>query len=129
MKNYERMIECNHAASREKINRAIKEINLLLEREIQVSVSELVHRTGLSRGFFYKNEEVSKALERAKELQNGKKFVRPQQVILNKAMERQLVLLERRMEKMQKENEKLRSENEKLQKALKKQDLRLIKSL
>lgn len=90
MKNYDRMLELNRATSRDKIEKAKNEIALMLREDIEVCVCDLVKRTGLSRGFFYKNEEVFDALTRARDLQEGKTFHKPQEIVLNKAMEHQL---------------------------------------
>ena len=129
MKNYDRMLEINRSTSRDKIEKAKLEITQMLKTDTEVSVCELVKRTGLSRGFFYKNEEVYEALERARDLQKGKTFHKPQEIILNKAMELQLVTLQKRIDKLQLENDRLVSENQKLQKALNKKDLEFLKGL
>ena len=113
MSKYDKMVANNQAASREKIDCARKAILLLLEEDRQVTVCELVKRTGLSRGFFYKNPEISKELDRARD----------------KAMDNQLQVLQQQIVKLKKENETLKAENQKLEKALKKKDLAFIKSL
>lgn len=129
MAKYEKMLETNRCTSREKINRAKMEIDEMLRTETEVSVCELVKRTGLSRGFFYKNEEVYTALERARDLQKGKTFHKPQEVVLNKAMEFQLAALQKQIDKLQSANKNLQSENQKLQKALNKKDIAFLKGL
>ena len=129
MSKYDKMVANNQAASREKIDCARKAILLLLEEDRQVTVCELVKRTGLSRGFFYKNPEISKELDRARERQHGRVFVKPQKAILDKAIDNQLQVLQQQIMKLKKENETLKAENQKLEKALKKKDLAFIKSL
>lgn len=129
MAKYERMLEMNRCTSREKIDKAKMEINLMLKTDTEVSVCELVKRTGLSRGFFYKNEEVNDALERARNLQKGKTFHKPQEIVLNKAMEHQIVVLQKQIEKLQTDNKKLNAENQKLQKILNKKDIAFLKAL
>lgn len=129
MAKYEKMLEKNRCASRDKIDKAKMEINEMLRTDTEVSVHELVKRTGLSRAFFYKNEEVNEALERARDLQKGKTFHKPQEVVLNKAMEMQLVALQKQIAKLQDINKKLSAENQKLQKALNKKDLAFLKGL
>lgn len=129
MSKYEKMLETNRSTSREKIDRAKNEIAIMLKSDTEVSVCELVKRTGLSRGFFYKNEEVNEALERARDLQKGKTFHKPQEIVLNKAMEHQIVALQKQIEKLQSDNKKLKAENQKLQKALNKKDIAFLKSL
>ena len=84
---------------------------------------------GLSRGFFYKNNEVAIALEDARELQNGQALTRPQKVILDRAMDKQLQILQQQIEKLKSENSSLSKKNQDLQKALNKKDLNFIKNL
>ena len=129
MTKYDRMVATNKATSTAKIAKAKEEISKMVSENIQVTVGELVKRTGLSRGFFYKNEEVSRALENARDLQDGKALTRPQKVILDKAMDKQLQVLQQQIEKLKNENSSLSKKNQDLQKALNKKDLNFIKNL
>ena len=129
MTKYDRMVATNKATSTAKIAKAKAEISKMVSENIQVTVGELVKRTGLSRGFFYKNEEVSRALENARDLQDGKALTRPQKVILDKAMDKQLQVLQQQIEKLRSENGSLSKKKPDLQKALNKKDLNFIKSL
>lgn len=107
-------MQLNRLASRQKVNRALGEIEEMLENEEMVTIADLVERTGLSRAFFYNNKEVNRAVERARELQNGRKLVRPQQVILDQAMEMQIATLTKQLRKVQEEKERLEQEVEEL---------------
>ena len=129
MTKYDRMVATNRATSEAKIAKAKAEIAKMVSENIQVTVGELVKRTGLSRGFFYKNEEVCRALENARDLQDGKALTRPQKVILDKAMDKQLQILQQQIEKLKSENSSLSKKNQDLQKALNKKDLNFIKNL
>lgn len=129
MEKFEKMITANRSASRTKIDKAKREIEEMLNSDLEVSVAELVKRTGLSRGFFYKNEEVYRELSRARDLQHGKTFHKPQEVVLNKAMDQQIRIMKKQLDKLQGENEKLLAENQRLKKALQKRDLAFIKNL
>lgn len=129
MTKYDRMVATNRATSEAKIAKAKAEIAKMVSENIQVTVGELVKRTGLSRGFFYKNEEVCQALENARDLQDGKALTRPQKVILDAAMEKQLQILQQQIEKLKSENSSLSKKNQDLQKALNKKDLNFIKNL
>lgn len=129
MTKYDRMVATNRATSEAKIAKAKAEIAKMVSENIQVTVGELVKRTGLSRGFFYKNEEVCRALENARDLQNGKALTRPQKVILDAAMDKQLQILQQQIEKLKSENSSLSKKNQDLQKALNKKDLNFIKNL
>ena len=129
MTKYDRMVATNRATSEAKIAKAKAEIAKMVSENIQVTVGELVKRTGLSRGFFYKNEEVYQALENARDLQDGKALTRPQKVILDAAMDKQLQILQQQIEKLKSENSSLSKKNQDLQKALNKKDLNFIKNL
>ncbi len=129
MEKFEKMVTANRSASRAKIDKAKREIEEMLNSDIEVSVAELVKRTGLSRGFFYKNEEVYRELSRARDLQQGKTFHKPQQIVLNKAMDQQLKIMRKQLDKLQSENERLVIENQRLKRALEKRNLAFIKSL
>ena len=94
----------------------------MVEDEELVTIAELVERTGLSRAFFYNNKKVNQAVERARDLQQSRKFVKPQQVILDQAMEQQILMLKKHLGDLQEENaglmkelEDLREENMDLQ--------------
>ena len=129
MTNYDRMVATNRATSEAKIAKAKAEIAKMVSENVQVTVADLVKRTGLSRGFFYKNDEVAIALEDARELQNGQALTRPQKVILDRAMDKQLQILQQQIEKLKSENSSLSKKNQDLQKALNKKDLNFIKNL
>lgn len=129
MTKYDRMVATNRATSDAKIAKAKEEIAKMVSENVQVTVGELVKRTGLSRGFFYKNEEVNRALENARDLQDGKALTKPQKVILDKAMDKQLQILQQQIEKLKSENSSLSKKNQDLQKALNKKDLNFIKNL
>ena len=64
MNKYEKMLECNRKASDEKIERARKAIFELMDEGEKVTVPKLMEKTGLSRGFFYKNPSVRQTLDR-----------------------------------------------------------------
>lgn len=129
MTKYDRMVATNRATSDAKIAKAKEEIAKMVSENVQVTVGELVKRTGLSRGFFYKNEEVNRALENARDLQDGKALTKPQKVILDKAMDKQLQILQQQIENLKSENSSLSKKNQDLQKALNKKDLNFIKNL
>ena len=110
----------------EKIQRAKLTIQEMIEEEDKVTVPKLMQKTGLSRGFFYKNPEVRKAVDRALQLQAG--MVDKRRKILDMAMDNRILQLEQQVVKLKRENETLRKENEAMRKALNKRDLNLIKN-
>ena len=127
MNKYDTMIVCNRKTSEEKINRAVTEIRQMLTDREKVSVPKLVKRTGLSRGFFYKNETVRKEMDRALEQQAG--MIDPKRYIGDIVMKNRLELLEQQVRDLKREKEQLEKENVRLQKALNKKDLNLLKNL
>ena len=124
MSKYDKMLEVNHKQSVEKIQRAKLTIQEMIEEEDKVTVPKLMQKTGLSRGFFYKNPEVRKAVDRALQLQ----AVDKRRKILDMAMDNRILQLEQQVAKLKRENETLRKENEAMRKALNKRDLNLIKN-
>lgn len=127
MSKYDKMIEENQRKSKEKIELALQAIQDMLANKERISVPKLMKKTGLSRGFFYKNPTVRDTLNLAVEQQAG--MIDPRREILNMAMEKQIELLNQKVAALSRENKELKRKNEKLQKALRKQDLNFIKNL
>ena len=63
MSKYDNMIERNRKVSEEKISRAKSAIREMIEDEEKVTIPKLMKKTGLSRGFFYKNATVRKEID------------------------------------------------------------------
>ena len=55
MNKYDKMIEENQKKSKEKIELAQRTIQDMISNKERISVPKLMKKTGLSRGFFYKN--------------------------------------------------------------------------
>lgn len=127
MNKYDMMIAGNRKTSEEKINRAVTEIRQMLTDREKVTVPKLVKRTGLSRGFFYKNETVRKEMDRVLEQQAG--MIDPKRYIADIVMKNRIELLEQQVRELKREKEQLEKENIRLQKALNKKDLNLLKNL
>ena len=72
MSKYDKMIEENQRKSKEKIELALQAIQDMLANKERISVPKLMKKTGLSRGFFYKNltvrDTLNQAVEQNKEL-------------------------------------------------------------
>ena len=60
MSKYDKMIEENQRKSKEKIELALQAIQDMLANKERISVPKLMKKTGLSRGFFYKNPNYKK---------------------------------------------------------------------
>ena len=127
MNKYDKMIEENQRKSKEKICLAQQTIHDMVANKERITVPKLMKKTGLSRGFFYKNPTVRDLMNQAIEEQAG--MIDPRREILNMAMEKQIDLLNQKIAALTRENSELKKKNEKLQKALKKQDLSFIKKL
>ena len=127
MNKYETMIACNKKTSEEKITRAVTEIRQMLAEEEKVTVPKLVKRTGLSRGFFYKNETVRKEMDWALERQMG--MIDPKRYIGDIVLKNRIDLLEKQIRELKREKEQMEKENVRLRKALIKKDLNVLKTL
>ena len=125
MNKYDNMIEWNRKASEEKISKAKSAIREMIEDEEKVTIPKLMKKTGMSRGFFYKNPVVRKEIDRALELQAG---VDSKRRILDMAMENRIGMLEQKISKLKKENAELKIQNAKQQKLLNKRNLSVLKS-
>lgn len=86
MKSYEKMVAVNRQTSERKELIDIEAMRKKYESQEQVSVVALVKETGLSRGFFYKNERVRTELRRLQKLQAGMDFTATRKVVLDKAI-------------------------------------------
>ena len=127
MNKYDKMIEENQRKSKEKICLAQQTIHDMVANKERITVPKLMKKTGLSRGFFYKNPTIRDLMNQAIEEQAG--MIDPRREILNMAMEKQIELLNQKVAALTRENGELKKKTEKLQKALKKQDLNFIKNL
>ena len=125
MNKYDRMLAVNKQASEAKIEKARREIVRMVDDGEKVSIQKLMERTGLSRGFFYKNPQVRKEIDRALEQQTG--LADPRREVLDMAMNHELAMSQQEMERLRKENEQLRQELEVAKKALAKKNMGVLK--
>lgn len=95
MLKYKKMVALNKEASEAKIELARKTIWQMVEESERFTVPKLMERTGLSRGFFYKNPSVRRELDRAMEQQGG--MPEPRRGILDLAMHSELELLQKQL--------------------------------
>lgn len=114
---------------------AKKAISGMLDNMERITVAELVKRTGLSRGFFYKNQMVRRELDDAIHRQEAI-FKNQHPVIMDKELENTMVDLKLELlratmqnEELVKSNEQLRQQVEKLQKQLGRKEISLLKRL
>lgn len=90
MAKYDKMNEANRQESRRKIELAVEKIRRVASAGKDLSVSELSQNTGLSRGFFYKNEEVKSVLEEEREKIDQGKLAQIKREVREKSMEKQV---------------------------------------
>ena len=118
--NYEKMIAVNRIESEQKIKLATMAIEQLIERGEYPSVTLLVKKTGLSRGFFYKNPEVRSRLE------NDNTEVLQMEIMEYKVRNRSL---SQENEELRGQIEELKVQVEKLKGRIKKKELSMLKKL
>ena len=129
MEKHNNMVLQNKERSQAKVDKAIKAIHKMLDNDEQVVVCSLVKKTGLSRAFFYKNEAVHAELQRAQELQEGKSFIAPQKLVINKAMDREIKFLKKKIEERDSLIASQQREIARLKKALETQSLKALADL
>jgi hypothetical protein len=127
MSKYDNMIATNKKKSDTKIEQAKQAIYEMLEAEEKITIPKLMNKTGLSRGFFYKNPVVRKEVDRAMQRQAG--LVDRRKKILDMAMEGRIITLEETIADLKRENAELRKQNEKYQKALNKKELNMLRGM
>ena len=129
MEKHNNMVLQNKERSQAKVDKAIKAIHKMLNSDEQVVVCTLVKKTGLSRAFFYNNETVHAELQRAQELQEGKSFIAPQKLVINKAMDREIELLKKKIEERDSLIASQQREIARLKKALEAQSIKALADL
>lgn len=127
MSKYDAMIALNKKVSEEKINKANKQIWKIIDEGEKVTIPKLMAKTGLSRGFFYKNPVVHKEFARAVRQQAG--MVDPKRYIGDMVLKSRIEVLEQQVRELRKENESLKKEKNKLEKALDRKEVNIIKNL
>ena len=126
MEKYETMVALNKKASDEKIERARRAIFTMLDEGDKISIPKLMERTGLSRGFFYKNPVVRKEIDRALEQQAG--MPDPRRNVLDMALNEEIQSLHHQILVLKQEKKALDEENARLRKALGKQNFTKLRN-
>ena len=127
MSKYDKMIACNRESSKQKIELARETILEMLDRNEKISIPKLIEKTGLSRGFFYKNPIIRNLLDEAAEKQIG--LADPRKKVLNMVMDAEIITLCRKIRALEQENQSLTEEVQKLRKALDRKNMNLLRSL
>lgn len=127
MSKYDKMVALNAERSREKMEKAKKTIWEMVDQEEKVTIPKLMKKTGLSRGFFYKNAFIRNELDQAMERQVG--MPDPRRNVINYAMDHQIQKLKKQIAELEQKNKKLEAENKKLKRALDQRSVNLLKNL
>ena len=139
---YDKMVAITQAESQRKMNIAKNTISDMLKNMERITVAELVKRTGLSRGFFYKNELIRREMDDAIHRQEAI-FKNRNPVTMDRKLENSVIDLRIELLKAKAENEKLSEQNQdlilkneqlcqlvdKLQKQIWKKQISLLKRL
>ena len=71
-------------------------------------------RTGLSKSFFYKNDQVRSVLDEVNQNHKNERFTFIKEEVKDKSLERQNAYYKKRLEEVIAENEELKAENRRL---------------
>ena len=82
---YDKMVECSLERSKQKVETAKREIQEMLESKEKITVAALIQKTGFSKGFFYRNEEMRRVVNEAMHQQSV--TYNPKQIIIDMAKE------------------------------------------
>ncbi len=107
MNNYDNMLLSNRKLSEEKRILAIDTIRRMVKANEHISIVELTKMTGLSRSFFYKNEQVKDELEKALISQQGKVLSSRRDKTLNEALKETLKLQKEEIDRLRREKSQL----------------------
>lgn len=127
MSKYDKMVALNAERSKEKIEKAKKTIWDMVDKEEKVTIPKLMQKTGLSRGFFYKNNVIRGELDRALECQVG--MIDPRRSIINHAMDQQILRLQKQIADQKQKIESLEKENARLKRAIDQKSVNFLKNL
>ena len=127
MSKYDKMVALNAERSREKMEKAKNTIWEMVDQEDKVTIPKLMKKTGLSRGFFYKNNIIRGELDRAMECQVG--MVDPRRSIINHAMDQQIQRMQKTIAEQKQKIESLEKENARLKRAIDQRSVNFLKNL
>ncbi len=107
MNNYDAMLLSNRKLSEEKKILALNTIKRMVKNNEKVSIVELTKLTGLSRSFFYKNEQVKEELKKALKTQEGKILTSKRDKTLNEALKETVKLQKEEIDRLRRERDSL----------------------
>ena len=107
MNNYDNMLLANKKLSEEKKILAIDTIGRMVKANEHISIVELTKLTGLSRSFFYKNEQVNDELMKALKSQEGKILSSRRDKTLNEALKETVKMQKDEIDRLRREKSQL----------------------
>ena len=107
MNNYDNMLLANNKLSEEKNILAIDTIRRMVKANEHISIVELTKLTGLSRSFFYKNEQVNDELMKALKSQEGKILSSRRDKTLNEALKETVKMQKDEIDRLRREKSQL----------------------
>lgn len=113
---YDKIVAINQEKSKKKADIAITQIQKMLENQERITVETLRKRTGFAKSFFYRNQEVRRALENARSKQQMP--CNSMEVIRAIEAEDEIINLKIQITKLKSEKQKLLEENERLRQKL-----------
>ena len=112
---YDKIVAISKEKSKKKANIAITQIQKMLENQERITVEVLRKRTGFSKSFFYRNQEVWRVLENARSKQQMPctsmeviRAIEAEDEIINLRI--QITKLKSLRQKLLEENKRLRQE-------------------
>ena len=109
MNNYDNMLLANKKLSEEKKILAIDTIRRMVKANEHISIVELTKLTGLSRSFFYKNEQVNDELMKALKSQEGKILSSRRDKTLNEALKETVKMQKDEIDRLRREKSQLKA--------------------
>lgn len=113
---YDKIVAINQEKSKKKADIAITQIQKMLENQERITLETLRKRTGFAKSFFYRNQEVRRALENARSKQQMP--CNSMEVIRAIEAEDEIINLKIQITKLKSEKQKLLEENERLRQKL-----------
>lgn len=107
MNNYDNMLLSNKKLCEEKKILAIDTIRRMVKAGEHISIVELTKMTGLSRSFFYKNEQVKAELMKALKEQEGKILTSRRDKTLNDALKETVRMQKVEIDRLRREKSQL----------------------
>lgn len=107
MNNYDNMLLANKKLSEEKKILSIDTIRRMVKANEHISIVELTKLTGLSRSFFYKNEQVNDELMKALKSQEGKILSSRRDKTLNEALKETVKMQKDEIDRLRREKSQL----------------------